>query len=247
MNDQTVTPSVEDREPRFFRGLFLAFAICGTLYGALAFAGCATDPATGDVTVHVPAAAVAAATNAAARVVIAIREARDSATLPDEPAADPNPDAGEADGRDTATTPEAPAGGSDPASHSAAAEPVLDFRYGGFKGGSAKEDSRCRISKLKVGSGSLSLHWDTAIPSDWAREKSEKGALVVVAAFYWADNRWIGGKFDWIDETRSSRSLENIHGGYGGWDGAAWAAASRHAVCVVSADGRWRSNLLEAE
>ena len=126
----------------------------------------------------------------------------------------------------------------------AASAAALDWRYGGFKGGGAEEDPRCRLSGLKVGRDSLSLHWDTTIPGDWARDESEKGRLVVIAAFYQAaDGRWIGGKFDWIDETRASRPLENIKGGYGGWDGAAWAAARRHAVCVVSADGRRRSNL----
>lgn len=122
---------------------------------------------------------------------------------------------------------------------------VLDFRFGGFKGGKAVEDPRCRISRLKVDKDSLSLHWDTSIPSDWARDKGEKGPLIVVAAFYEVGDRWVGGKFDWIDESRSSRSLKNIKGGYGGWDGAAFASAKRHAVCVVSADGRFRSNLIE--
>lgn len=134
-----------------------------------------------------------------------------------------------------------------PASGAAVAEVVsLDWRYGGFKGGKSVEDSRCRISKLKVGKDSLSLHWDTKIPADWNRETSEKGRLIVVAAFYQdSSGRWVGGKFDWIDESRSSRSLENVLGGYGGWDGAAWSAAKRHAACVVSADGKYRSNLLE--
>ncbi len=122
---------------------------------------------------------------------------------------------------------------------------VLDFRFGGFRGGKAVEDSRCRISKLKVGKDSLSIHWDTRIPDDWARDKGEKGPLIVVAAFYKSGDAWIGGKFDWIDESRSSRSLENIKGGYGGWDGAAFTSAKKHAVCVVSADGRYRSNLIE--
>ena len=122
---------------------------------------------------------------------------------------------------------------------------VLDFRFGGFRGGKAVEDSRCRISKLKVGKDSLSIHWDTKIPDDWARDKGEKGPLIVVAAFYKSGDAWIGGKFDWIDESRSSRSLANIKGGYGGWDGAAFTSAKKHAVCVISADGRYRSNLIE--
>lgn len=126
----------------------------------------------------------------------------------------------------------------------AAATVDLDWRYGGFRGGGATEDARCRISQLKIGPSSLTIHWDTKIPADWKRGDSKKGPMIIIAAFYQSGDRWIGGKFDWIDESRSSRDLENIHSGYGGWDAAAWRAASRHAVCVVSADGAFRSNLL---
>lgn len=124
--------------------------------------------------------------------------------------------------------------------------PVLVFRYGGFNGDRSAEDSRCRISRLRIGSDSLSFHWDTKIPGDWQRGDTKKGPMIVIAAFYQdSSGRWIGGKFDWIDESRPARSLENIKGGYGGWDGASWTAAKKHAVCVVSADGKFRSNLLE--
>ena len=123
--------------------------------------------------------------------------------------------------------------------------PVLDFCFGGFRGGRAVEDSRCRISKLKIGSDSLSFKWDAGIPSDWQRGDTEKGPMIVACAFCFDGEKWIGGKFDWIDEHRTSRSLENIKGGYGGWLYASWQSATRRAFCVVSADGRHRSNLLE--
>ena len=121
---------------------------------------------------------------------------------------------------------------------------VLDFRYGGVKAKPA-EDSRCRISKLKIGSDSLSIHWDTDIPSDWKRGDTKKGPMILACAFYEDGGKWVGGKFDWIDEHRSSRSLENIHGGYGGWNAGAWNAAKKRAFCVMSFDGKYRSNLLE--
>ena len=121
---------------------------------------------------------------------------------------------------------------------------VLDFRYGGVKG-KPVEDSRCRISKLKIGSDSLSIHWDTGIPSDWKRGDTKKGPMILACAFYEDGGKWIGGKFDWIDEHRSSRSLENIHGGYGGWNAGAWIAAKKRAFCAMSEDGKYRSNLLE--
>lgn len=129
---------------------------------------------------------------------------------------------------------------------SAPSSAPISWRYGAFDGSRAAEDPRCRLSALRIGSTTLSLHWDTAIPSDWSRSRTDKGALVVVAAFYLdASGVWIGGKFDWIDEARSTRSLENIAAGYGGWNAAAFFAAAHRAICVVSADGKWRSNLLE--
>ena len=128
---------------------------------------------------------------------------------------------------------------------SVSSSPSLDFRFGGFKAKDPQEDPRCRISKLKIGSDSLSFKWESGIPGDWKRGDTKKGPMIVACAFYESGGRLIGGKFDWIDENRSSRSLENIHGGYGGWDAGAWRAAKRRAFAVVSADGKYRSNLLE--
>lgn len=229
----------------FFRGLLAAalMALLALLAALLAGSfGCATDPATGDLTITVPAAVADAATNAAARAVVAIREARER-----EDSAAPDPIA-PTDSSSTAEHTENAEGGLSvgPVDASAPSAPsvVLDFRYGGVKA-KPTEDSRCRISKLRIGSDSLSFHWDTGIPSDWQRGDTKKGPMILACAFYEVGGKWVGGKFDWIDESRSSRPLENIHGGYGGWNAAAWAAARRRAFCVVSADGRHRSNLLE--
>lgn len=215
----------EYRRLKFLDALRFVFAlaVCLAVIAFLAFSGgCAAVPV-------LPAGAYDFVTNAAQRAVVVLHEARDPATTSTEE----HEEHGEG----------AQASSDSPSSPSS---PVLVFKYGGFDGSKAVEDPRCRISKLKIRSGSLSFHWDTKIPADWARKSDEKGDLVIVAAFYEdASGRWIGGKFDWIDESRSSRSLENIKGGYGHWDASAWTAAKKHAVCVVSADGKKRSNLLE--
>lgn len=124
---------------------------------------------------------------------------------------------------------------------------VLDFRYGGFKGGGAKEDPRCRIGSPKITKDKISWKWETKIPSDWKRGSTSKGPMVISAAFYWdeAEKKWIGGKMDWCDEARTSRACNHIHDGYNGWKSAGWDAAKKRAYCVVSADGKWRSNLIE--
>ncbi len=126
-------------------------------------------------------------------------------------------------------------------STSSSSAPSIDWKYGGFNGSKAQEDSRCRISSLKVTSSGCSLKWESNIPSDWKRDKG----LVVCAVFYRDNGKWVGGKFDWIDESRKTRDFKNIEGGYNGWSASAFRAAKKHAFCVVSADGKYRSNLIE--
>lgn len=127
----------------------------------------------------------------------------------------------------------------------ATADASLDFRHGGVRA-NPEEDPRCRLSGLKIGRDSLAFKWESGIPADWKRGSTAKGPMVLACAFYDEGGTWVGGKFDWIDEKRSSRSLSNIRSGYRGWDAAAWNAAKKRAFCVMSADGKYRSNLIEA-
>lgn len=123
--------------------------------------------------------------------------------------------------------------------------PRIEFRWGGVKA-DPKEDARCRVSGLKVGRDSLSFKWDSGIPRDWKRDDAGKGPMVLACAFVWDGGKWVGGKFDWIDESRSSRPLANILvERYHGWSPDAWTSAKRRAFCVASADGKLRSNLIE--
>jgi len=220
-------------------GFFAAFALCIILIGLVAAcAGCATDPATGDVTIRVPAAAVDFATNAVREYLEGLEEAaKGSAQADSSGAAESGPPA----------TAEGEAATSQPRQEPEAVALQLDFRYGGFKGGSAKEDSRCRIGSPKITKDKISWKWETKIPSDWKRGSTSKGPMVISAAFYWDDSskRWVGGKMDWCDEARTSRATGHIYGGYNGWKSEGWDKAKRRAFCVVSADGKWRSNLVE--
>lgn len=216
---------------------FLAF-ICFCLAGIAVVAhcgGCASEglpPGTYDFVTNSVQRAVTAAQKAAEEY--SRREDGENAT--EEPAA--------GSGRVAGASSDA-SGSSASSEADASPAPVLDFRFGGFKGGKAVEDPRCRLSSPKITADSISYKWETKAPSDWARNRTEKGNLVIAAAFYWDGARWVGGKFDWTDESRNSRSCENIHDGYGGWDAAAWKSAKKRAFCVVSADGKYRSNLLE--
>lgn len=220
----------EYRRLKFFEALrfVLALAVCLAAIALLAFChGCAAPPA-------LPEGSYDFVTNSIQRAVTQLEKTRERDAAAEDPATTSTGEH-EEHGEGAQASSDSP---------SSPSSPVLVFKYGGFKGDKAVEDSRCRISQLKIGSDSLTFRWDTKIPGDWKRETLEKGPMIVVAAFVWDGGRWIGGKFDWIEESRSSRSLENIKGGYGGWDGTSWTAAKKHAVCVVSADGKFRSNLL---
>lgn len=122
---------------------------------------------------------------------------------------------------------------------------VLDFKYGGFKGGKAVELHGCKIESLKVTSDKLSYKWVSGgCEALGASDKSDY-SKTVACAFFWDGSKWVGGKFDWISTSRTSRSFENIKDGYHGWDAGAFFAAKKHGFCIVSADGKRRSNFIE--
>lgn len=142
---------------------------------------------------------------------------------------------------------EASSGGSaEPASSARpSAAPVLDYRFGGFKGGRASEVAGCRIGSLKVGSDKLTYKWlEGGCEALGAADKSDY-SQTVACAFYWDGAKWVGGKFDWVSTSRTSRSFKNIKAGYNGWDAGAFLGAKRHGFCIVSKDGKKRSNFIE--
>ena len=91
----------------------------------------------------------------------------------------------------------------------------------------------------------MSYAWAKGDLGNWGLARTDAGALA--CAFYWSDEEqaWIGGKFDWISTSRLTRSWENVRERYNGWDPDAFFAAKRHAFCIVSKDGRKRTNLVE--
>lgn len=242
-------------EPGVFRWFLLAIAVFIALVAASWLCSCATPP---------PPGAWDAATNAAARAVSVLRGAADDAAAGDtvSPGAEAPPATSaktkqeqqeqqeqqskvrkfEDSGTSAEAGNDAPAGAGP-----APGETRLSWCWGGFNGSRAVEDSACRISSLKVGSSGLSLKWETGVPGDWAVSRSEDKGELVIVAFFIPEGKggWKGGKFDWINAARSTRSLDNVLSGYGGWSASEFRAARKHALCVVSADGRKRSNLIE--
>ena len=231
--------TAELRKLRFFEALRFVLALAACL-AVLAWASCCAGCAAPG---ELPPGAIDFVTNSVQRAITAAEKAAEEYSRRED---------GEGRTEDPATTPSAGQRGEDgegaqgsSGSPSSPGSPVLDFRYGGFDGLKAVEDPRCRLALVSITKDRIAYKWASGIPSDWKRGKTSKGMMVVACAFYRDGEKWVGGKMDWTDEARTVREATHIHDGYNGWQSAGWDSASRRAFCVVSADGRHRSNLLE--
>lgn len=120
----------------------------------------------------------------------------------------------------------------------------LDFCWGGFRGGSAKLVKESCIKNLKIRGDGMSYSWESGgCEKLGAKDRSDAGNTLA-CLFCKNDGRWRGGKFDWISTSRTSRSFENINGGYNGWDPSAISKAEKYAFVIVSKDGKRRTNVI---
>ena len=116
----------------------------------------------------------------------------------------------------------------------------LAWTWGGFDGSKAVLDAP-RISGLSVAvPASLAFRWDVDMRSWGYAHGDPKG---VACLFVRQGDQWVGGKFEWISSSRTTRGLENVRHKYGGWDPGALNQAREIAFVVVSEDGRKRSNV----
>lgn len=114
--------------------------------------------------------------------------------------------------------------------------------YGGFNFSNAKEDSSAQIKGLTVKARGMSYSWASATKlKNWGLADGDAGALAVFAV-KGSDGQYRGGKFDWISASRVTRSWENIRSGYHGWPKDAIETAKGYAFCIVSKDGKKRTN-----
>ena len=119
----------------------------------------------------------------------------------------------------------------------------LRWSYGGFRGGAA-QPSGVVISGLSVSKDSLSFAYVSNL-SEWGLSRDQADAL---ACFFVqkSDGSWVGGKFDWISTSRTSRSLGHVKEGYGGWSLSGVPSPCQAAFVIVSSDGTKRSNVISA-
>ena len=156
----------------------------------------------------------------------------------------------------TTSTPESAGAGTDtPSSSSSSSDPetpavggvdtipfsALKWSYGHF-GGSRAQLSSPQLANLKCSGNTLSYKWVQGL-SGWGLSNGEAGAIA--AAFVQkADGSWIGGKFDWVSTSRSSRGLENVLAGYEGWNLTGIPNPCQICFVVVDVSGRRRSNVV---
>lgn len=119
-----------------------------------------------------------------------------------------------------------------------------DWCYGGYNGSKATEDPSVQISNLRVlpDKNVMTYEWFLQIAKLWGLDYGEAGALACL--FYKKGNKWLGGKFDWISVSRTSRDLKNVQSGYGGWNWAEFSHSREFAFCIASKDGKKRSNFI---
>lgn len=166
-------------------------------------------------------------------VVDEYRDWRNSQTnqppaVPDAPATPPAPP----------TQPEQPA--ADEAPYGA-----FSWAYGGFNGSRAALDAP-RIGALKMnGMSGLSYNWVGPNLSAWGIGHANADALACLFLRR-ADGSWVGGKFDWVSSSRTTRDFKNL-GGYQGWTLEGVPNPCRAAFVIVSADGRRRTNVIAAD
>ena len=142
-------------------------------------------------------------------------------------------------------TPGTPSSASIPAPSTAGDEVAfssLRFTYGNFNGSGAGLSSP-RISSLRFSSNALSYSWAGANLSSWGMSANQADAICCLFLQN-SGGAWVGGKFDWISSSRTSRDLNHVRGGYGGWSLGGIPNPARAAFVIISADGRRRSNVI---
>lgn len=118
----------------------------------------------------------------------------------------------------------------------------LNWTYGGVSLPGAVH-SGVTISGLSVSGSSLSFTYDVNI-SAWGASSTDASKALACAFVKNSSGQWVGGKFDWISSSRSSRGLEHVTGGYNGWSLSGVPNPTEIAFVIVSPDGTKRSNVL---
>ena len=118
---------------------------------------------------------------------------------------------------------------------------ALSWRYGGIGGGGYKP-SGVSISGLRANKGGLSFKYNTNL-SAWGHGHGDINAYACMFV-QTSSGSWVGGKFDWISSSRSSRDFNNVYSGYGGWNLDNVPNPCPIAFVILDANSKRRSNVI---
>ena len=117
----------------------------------------------------------------------------------------------------------------------------LRWSFGGVSGSGAKQ-SGVVISGLSCSKNGLSFRYSKDL-SAWGRSKSAASDIACLFVQR-SDGAWVGGKFDWISSSRTTRDFKNIYEKYHGWSLAGVPNPCNVAFVIVSGDCKRRSNVI---
>lgn len=126
------------------------------------------------------------------------------------------------------------------------AAPFETFKwvYGGFHGDKARP-REVAIADLKMKSDGMSFKWVQDL-SQWGIANEDFTQALACLFVMNKDGEWVGGKFDWISSSRTTRDFKNIYEGYNDWSLENVPNPCPAAFVVVSKDGGKRSNVIAA-
>lgn len=118
----------------------------------------------------------------------------------------------------------------------------LNWEFGGINCGRAAKTS-ATISGLTANSQMMTYRWAGDTLRSWGLSDGDASAL---ACFFVqrSDGTWVGGKFDWISTSRTSREFKHIYDGYNGWSLRGVPNPCACAFVIVSGNGAKRTNVI---
>ena len=124
----------------------------------------------------------------------------------------------------------------------------LQWVYGGFNGAGASLDDAARISNLTFNTSTLYYKWlnSTGCEDLGATSSGDYNATLACVFFQKSDGTWVGGKFDWISTSRTSRGLDHCSF-YSGWTLDGIPNPCPAAFVIVSVETGTRSNVIKGE
>ncbi len=116
------------------------------------------------------------------------------------------------------------------------------WSYGGINGGGARKTS-ASIGGLRFSRTGLSYSWTGSNLSAWGMSNSDTSAYACLFVKK-SDGSWVGGKFDWVSSSRTTRDLKNVLQGYHGWSLSGVPNPCDAAFVIVSGDLKKRTNVI---